>query len=58
MATKIETIQELIAGAAQDQEKFEAGNNAAGTRVRKAMQDIKKLAQDVRLEIQSKKNTK
>ena len=34
----------------------EKGNKAAGTRARKGLQDLKKLAQDIRLEIQSKKN--
>ncbi len=38
-------------------EKFyEKGNKAAGTRVRKGLQDLKKLAQEVRLEIQNIKN--
>ena len=32
------------------------GNKAAGTRARKGLQDLKKLAQDIRLEIQAKKN--
>lgn len=36
-------------------EKFERGNKAAGTRARKSLQNIKKLAQDLRTEIQSKK---
>ena len=35
---------------------YEKGNKAAGTRVRKAMQDLKKMAQDIRVEIQDKKN--
>jgi len=35
---------------------YEKGNKAAGTRVRKAMQDLKQLAQDIRVEIQGKKN--
>ena len=35
-----------------DVEKFyDKGNKAAGTRVRKAMQEIKSLAQDQRVEI-------
>ena len=38
-------------------EKFVAGNNSAGTRLRKQMQMIKNLAQDVRLEVQKQKNT-
>jgi hypothetical protein len=40
-----------------DLEKFEDGNASAGTRVRKNMQDIKNLAQLVRVEVQEKKNT-
>ena len=36
--------------------KFDQGNNSAGTRVRKAMQNIKGLAQHVRLEVQAQKN--
>ncbi len=31
-------------------------NNAAGTRVRKGMQELKTLAQDIRLEVQEIKN--
>ena len=42
--------------AAGDSEKFVDGNNSAGTRVRKAMQNIKSLAQNVRLEVQAQKN--
>ena len=39
-----------------DLEKFNDGNKAAGTRVRKNMQDVKNLAQQVRLEVQEMKN--
>ena len=35
---------------------YQKGNKAAGTRVRKAMQELKKTAQDIRVEIQSMKN--
>lgn len=35
---------------------YEKGNKAAGTRVRKAMQDLKRKAQDIRVEVQGKKN--
>ena len=34
---------------------FERGNNSAGTRVRKAMQELKTLAQALRLEVQEAK---
>ena len=33
-----------------------AGNQAAGTRVRKGMQDLKNLAQEIRVEVQDIKN--
>lgn len=35
---------------------YEKDNKAAGTRVRKTMQDLKVLAQDIRTEVQNKKN--
>tara|TARA_R100001509_G_scaffold1146_1_gene1112 strand:+ start:13 stop:213 length:201 start_codon:yes stop_codon:yes gene_type:complete len=38
-------------------EKFVEGNNSAGTRLRKAMQQIKNMAQDVRVEVQRQKNS-
>ena len=47
--------REFIAGAT-DSEKFVEGNNSAGTRVRKCMQNIKSLAQRVRVEVQEQKN--
>ena len=49
-------MSEQLADAISDAEKFDAGNNSAGTRVRKAMQNIKSLAQNVRLEVQAQKN--
>ena len=39
-----------------DVEKFEAGNMSAGTRVRKNMQNVKDLAQQVRVAVQEEKN--
>ena len=36
---------------------YDKGNKAAGTRVRKGMQALKVWAQDVRKEVQSKKNS-
>ena len=35
---------------------YEKGNNAAGTRIRKAMLELKNLGQEIRTEIQSIKN--
>jgi len=39
-----------------DAAKHDKGNSAAGTRVRKAMQDCKASAQAVRVQVQSDKN--
>lgn len=45
-------IQEVLDSVQEDATKFyEKGNKAAGTRVRKAMQQIKSLAQDVRVNV-------
>ena len=52
----LENIERQLHEAAGDAMKFEQGNNSAGTRVRKAMQNIKGLAQQVRLEVQAQKN--
>ena len=52
----LHNISEQLVDAIYDAEKFDAGNNSAGTRVRKAMQNIKSLAQNVRLEVQAQKN--
>jgi hypothetical protein len=38
-------------------DKFERGNKSAGTRARKHLQNIKKFAQDLRVEIQGTKTT-
>jgi hypothetical protein len=54
---KFEQIKALLEGVQGDVEKFYSkGNSSAGTRVRQAMQDLKKLAQDLRVEVQDKKN--
>ncbi|NBC05443.1 MAG: histone H1 [Bacteroidetes bacterium] len=53
-----EELHSLIAELEPDMDKFyEKGNKAAGTRARKKLQEIKKLAQEVRLEIQDMKNS-
>ena len=50
-------LQNAINDCQADVTKFVEGNNSAGTRVRKAMQVVKQLAQDVRIEVQEQKNT-
>ena len=55
---RFDQLRELVMSLEEDFEKFyEKGNNAAGTRVRKGMQELKNLAQEVRLEVQDKKNS-
>jgi hypothetical protein len=46
-----EQLKQLVTEAADDVAKAEGGNKAAGTRVRKKMQDIKAAAQEVRKRI-------
>ena len=52
----MEQIEGEFMAACHDSEKFVGGNNSAGTRVRKAMQAIKAIAQEVRVEVQEQKN--
>ena len=50
-------VRDLIASLEGDFEKFyDKQNQAAGTRVRKGMQDLKNLAQEIRIEVQDIKN--
>ena len=49
-------LQDAVNDCQTDLTKFVDGNNSAGTRVRKAMQTIKSLAQEVRVEVQEQKN--
>src|SRR5437762_13876405 len=46
-----DTLKRLVDEAADDVAKAAGGNKAAGTRVRKKMQEIKSAAQDVRKKI-------
>ena len=48
---EFETLKRLVTEAEPDIQKAQGGNKAAGTRVRKKMQDIKSAAQDVRKRI-------
>ena len=46
-----EQLKQLVMEAADDVAKAQGGNKAAGTRVRKKMQEIKAAAQEVRKRI-------
>jgi len=54
--TTFDQLQDVVNDCQTDIIKFVEGNNSAGTRVRKAMQAIKQLAQEVRIEVQDQKN--
>lgn len=57
MAT-IQDLKTLIEAAEPDAGKFfNSGNKAAGTRLRNNLQQIKKLAQELRLEVNEKKKS-
>ena len=53
----LQKMGEGLSDIETDAEKFVEGNNSAGTRVRKTMQTVKNLAQQVRVEIQNQKNS-
>lgn len=55
---RFEQIRDLVMSLEGDFDKFyDKKNQAAGTRVRKGMQDLKTLAQEIRSEVQNQKNT-
>jgi hypothetical protein len=50
-------LTDLVDGTEEDLMKFyEKGNKAAGTRARKSLMELKKLAHEMRQEIQEIKN--
>lgn len=54
---KFSKVKEIISAAEVDAEKFYSNaNGAAGTRLRKALQEIKVLAQEIRNEVTEIKN--
>lgn len=54
---KYEALKEVVLGLEQDfSEFFGKGNKAAGRRIRKAMQELKNSAQDIRVDIQARIN--
>lgn len=56
--SRIAQMKSLIDELEPDLVKFyQKGNKAAGTRARKTLQEIKKVSQEIRLEIQDMKNS-
>ena len=55
--SRMDEIKNLAGELEVELEKFyNKGNKAAGTRARKQLQELKKLSQEIRLEIQDIKN--
>lgn len=54
---RFEQLRDMVMSLEDDFDKFyDKGNQAAGTRVRKGMQEMKNLAQEIRIEVQNIKN--
>lgn len=58
MSQLVEQLKAAIATFEDENQKFEDGNGAAGTRARKALQEITKLAKARRAEITETKNSR
>ena len=55
--SRFSELQSIVNDMEGDFQKFyDKGNQAAGTRVRKGMQELKNLAQSIRVEVQDIKN--
>lgn len=48
MKEEFEKLKQIVASAEEEVNKAAGGNKAAGTRVRKLMQDVKAAAQEIR----------
>lgn len=58
MANPYNKLKDLVTSLEDDFEKsYDKQNAAAGTRVRKGMQELKNMAQEIRLAVQNQKNT-
>lgn len=56
MAERFQQLKDLVDSFEQDFAKFfDKQNKAAGVRVRKHMQELRQLAQEIRNEVQTKK---
>ena len=51
----IQALENEIAALKEEFEKFEKGNKSAGTRARKVLQNIKRISQEIRIQIQTVK---
>lgn len=58
METTTSQLQSLFNDFLKENEKFDGGNSAAGTRARKALAEVSKLVKARRNEITAEKNTR
>ena len=58
MATSWESLKGMVEAGEDDYNKFMKGNNAAGTRARKSLMEIKKYCDQMRKDIQAEKNSR
>ena len=58
MSQTVDQIKEHFDAFLAENEKFSSGNSAAGTRARKALQEMTKLAKARRAEITEEKNAR
>ncbi|MDZ4771552.1 MAG: histone H1 [Planctomycetota bacterium] len=56
MSQNYDRLVSAVGAAREDVEKADGGNKAATSRVRKAMMDIKNIAQDIRKEMLEKRD--
>jgi hypothetical protein len=58
MSNTVQQITDAVSAWQTEDEKFVSGNSAAGTRARKALQEIAKLVKARRAEISEEKNVR
>ena len=58
MSNTVEQLKAALDAFLSEDAKFAAGNNAAGTRARKALQEVGKLVKARRTEITEEKNAR
>lgn len=55
---KTADLKALVDSLEADEQKFNDGNNSAGSRMRKTLQEIKKGAQAIRVDVLAKQKAK
>ena len=58
VSTSVNDLIETLTTALADAEKHESGNNAAGTRLRKQLQEVVTTCKTLRKQVQEERNTR